>query len=188
MIPILSSIIVGASKNENMTATRGFFLIFSLRFINEFAYTIAEGVIAGVFGANLQVVFTKSLCFGCVCFNICGFRFFQCSVILKLDFLNLFKTKLNKTTDGKRKQGIVGIAIMGFLSALIVGPCVAPPLAGALVYIGQTGDALLGGISFICNEFRNGNTILLIGLGAGRFMQNQVVGWKESQEYLELWC
>ncbi len=65
---------------------------------------------------------------------------------------------------------MLGIAIMGFLSALIVGPCVAPPLAGALVYIGQTGDALLGGVALFVMSLGMGVPLLLIGLGAGKFM------------------
>lgn len=89
------------------------------------------------------------------------------------------QTRVNKTTDGKEKQGIIGIAIMGFLSALIVGPCVAPPLAGALVYIGQTGDAILGGMALFVMSLGMGVPLLLIGLGAGRFMPKPG-GWMES--------
>ena len=68
---------------------------------------------------------------------------------------------------------------MGFLSALIVGPCVAPPLAGALVYIGQTGDALLGGMALFVMSLGMGVPLLLIGLGAGRFMPKPG-GWMEG--------
>jgi len=59
---------------------------------------------------------------------------------------------------------------MGFLSALIVGPCVAPPLAGALMYIGQTGNALLGGFALFVMSIGMGTPLLLIGLGAGKYM------------------
>ncbi|MFY9070669.1 protein-disulfide reductase DsbD, partial [Aliarcobacter butzleri] len=89
------------------------------------------------------------------------------------------QNRVNKTTDGKEKQGILGIAIMGFLSALIVGPCVAPPLAGALVYIGQTGDAILGGLALFVMSLGMGVPLLLIGLGAGKFMPKPG-GWMES--------
>jgi thiol:disulfide interchange protein DsbD len=68
---------------------------------------------------------------------------------------------------------------MGFLSALIVGPCVAPPLAGALVYIGQTGDAFLGGIALFVMSLGMGVPLLLIGLGAGKFMPKPG-GWMEG--------
>ncbi len=89
------------------------------------------------------------------------------------------QTKINKTTDGKEKQGMLGIAIMGFLSALIVGPCVAPPLAGALVYIGQTGDALLGGLALFVMSLGMGVPLLLIGAGAGKFMPKPG-GWMQG--------
>jgi thiol:disulfide interchange protein DsbD len=59
---------------------------------------------------------------------------------------------------------------MGFLSALIVGPCVAAPLAGALVYIGQTGDALLGGMALFAMSIGMGLPLIVVGVSAGKFM------------------
>lgn len=177
MIPILSSIIVGASKNETMTASRGFFLSLVYVLSMSVAYTIA-GVIAGIFGANLQVALQNpyvlvvfALVFVALAFSMFGY--------FEIKLPQSIQTKLNKTTDGKEKQGIAGIAIMGFLSALIVGPCVAPPLAGALVYIGQTGDALLGGLALFVMSSGMGVPLLLIGLGAGKFMPKPG-GWMES--------
>ena len=177
MIPILSSIIVGASKNETMTASRGFFLSLVYVLSMSVAYTIA-GVIAGIFGANLQVALQNpyvlvvfALVFVALAFSMFGY--------FEIKLPQSIQTKLNKTTDGKEKQGIAGIAIMGFLSALIVGPCVAPPLAGALVYIGQTGDALLGGLALFVMSLGMGVPLLLIGLGAGKFMPKPG-GWMES--------
>ena len=177
MIPILSSIIVGASKNEDMTASRGFFLSLVYVLSMSVAYTIA-GIIAGVFGANLQaalqnpyVLVVFALIFVALAFSMFGY--------FEIRLPASIQTKLNKTTDRKEKQGIAGIAIMGFLSALIVGPCVAPPLAGALVYIGQTGDALLGGMALFVMSLGMGVPLLLIGLGAGRFMPKPG-GWMEG--------
>jgi thiol:disulfide interchange protein DsbD len=141
------------------------------------AYTIA-GVIAGVFGANLQaalqnpyVLVVFAFIFVALAFSMFGY--------FEIKLPQAIQTKLNKTTDGKEKQGIAGIAIMGFLSALIVGPCVAPPLAGALVYIGQTGDALLGGMALFVMSLGMGVPLLLIGLGAGKFMPKPG-GWMEG--------
>ena len=59
---------------------------------------------------------------------------------------------------------------MGFLSALIVGPCVAPPLAGALIYIGQTGDALLGGTALFAMSMGMGLPLILLGTSAGKLL------------------
>ncbi|MFY9093191.1 protein-disulfide reductase DsbD, partial [Aliarcobacter butzleri] len=177
MIPILSSIIVGASKNETMTARRGFFLSLVYVLSMSVAYTIA-GVIAGIFGANLQVALQNpyvlvifALIFVALAFSMFGY--------FEIRLPQAIQNRVNKTTDGKEKQGILGIAIMGFLSALIVGPCVAPPLAGALVYIGQTGDAILGGLALFVMSLGMGVPLLLIGLGAGKFMPKPG-GWMES--------
>ena len=177
MIPILSSIIVGASQKEKMTASKGFFLSLVYVLSMSVAYTIA-GVIAGLFGANLQVALQNpyvlvvfALIFVALAFSMFGY--------FEIRLPESIQTKLNKTTDGKEKQGVAGIAIMGFLSALIVGPCVAPPLAGALVYIGQTGDALLGGMALFVMSLGMGVPLLLIGLGAGRFMPKPG-GWMEG--------
>ena len=68
---------------------------------------------------------------------------------------------------------------MGFLSALIVGPCVAPPLAGALLYIGQTGDAVLGGLALFIMSIGLGVPLLLIGIGAGKYMPKPG-GWMNT--------
>ncbi|WP_206731531.1 cytochrome c biogenesis protein CcdA, partial [Arcobacter cloacae] len=134
---------VKAGDNEKLTASKGFFLSLVYVLAMALAYTIA-GVIAGLFGANLQVALQNpyvlvsfAFIFVVLAFSMFGY--------FKLELPQSLQTKLNKTTEGKEKQGVFGVAVMGFLSALVVGPCVAPPLAGALVYIGQTGDAILGG-------------------------------------------
>ena len=177
MIPILSSIIVKASQNETMSAKKGFFMSLIYVLAMSVAYTIA-GVIAGIFGANLQaslqnpyVLVAFSLIFVALAFSMFGY--------FEIRLPSAIQTKINKTTEGKEKQGVLGIAIMGFLSALIVGPCVAPPLAGALVYIGQTGDAILGGMALFVMSLGMGVPLLIIGAGAGKFMPKPG-GWMES--------
>ena len=177
MIPILSSIIVNAGQKEEMTAAKGFFLSLVYVFFMALAYTIA-GVLAGLFGANLQVALQNpyvlvvfAAIFVALAFSMFGY--------FKIELPQSLQNKINKTTDGKEKKGVVGIAVMGFLSALIVGPCVAPPLAGALVYIGQTGDAFLGGAALFVMSMGMGMPLLLIGLGAGKFMPKPG-GWMDS--------
>jgi thiol:disulfide interchange protein DsbD len=59
---------------------------------------------------------------------------------------------------------------MGLLSAFIIGPCVAPPLAGAVIFISQTGNALLGGTALFVMSIGMGLPLLLVGIGAGKFM------------------
>lgn len=179
MIPILSSIIVQQSNQQGgkMSATQG--LVLSLVYVLSmaFAYTIA-GVLAGLFGANLQamlqdpvVIVVFAGIFIALAFSMFGYY--------EIGLPQSWQTALNKRSEeGSKKGGIAGVAVMGFLSALIVGPCVAPPLAGALVYIGQTGDAILGGAALFIMSLGMGVPLLLIGLGAGKYMPKPG-GWME---------
>ena len=177
MIPILSSIIVSEGNKRKMTTARGFFLSLVYVLSMASAYTIA-GVFAGVFGANLQVALQNPIVLSVFAAIFVGLAFSMFGYY-KLELPKSLQTRLSKTTDGKEKKGVLGIAIMGFLSALIVGPCVAAPLAGALVYIGQTGDAVLGGAALFVLSIGMGVPLLLIGLGAGKFMPKPG-GWMDN--------
>ena len=176
MIPILSSIIV--SQGEGMSAKKGFFLSLIYVLAMAFAYTLA-GVLAGLFGSNLQaamqnpyVVISFALVFVALAFSMFGFY--------EIGLPASIQSKLSRVSDNaSNKGGLIGIAIMGFLSALIVGPCVAPPLAGTLVYIGQTGDALFGGLALFVMSLGMGMPLLLIGAGAGKFMPKPG-GWMSN--------
>lgn len=179
MIPILSSILVSHSNTTlgGLSSKKGFILSLVYVLSMSFAYAIA-GVIAGVFGANLQsalqnpyVLSVFALIF--VALALSMFGYFEIRVPA------FIQNKISKTTDGQEKNGILGVAIMGFLSALIVGPCVAPPLAGALVYISQTGDAFLGGMALFVMSIGMGMPLLVIGAGAGKFMPRPG-GWMEN--------
>ncbi len=176
MIPILSSIIVSQSK-DNMNAKRGFFLSLVYVLAMSVAYTIA-GVLAGLFGANIQILLqnpwvigTFALIFVVLAFSMFGYY--------ELQLPQSLQSKISKKSDSAQGKGVVGVAIMGFLSALIVGPCVAAPLAGALIYIGQSGDALLGGAALFVMSLGMGAPLLLIGIGAGKFMPKPG-GWMEN--------
>ena len=171
MIPILSSIIVSQSGEgkAKMSAGRGLFLSVIYVLSMAVAYTIA-GVFAGLFGANIQTALQNpwvlsifALIFVALALSMFGYYEIQLPQSLQ--------SKLTKTSDSAQsKGGLIGVAVMGFLSALIVGPCVAPALAGALVYIGQTGDALLGGAALFVMSLGMGVPLLIVGAGAGKFM------------------
>ena len=175
MIPILSSLIVGA---KDMNTKKAF--IYSIVYVlaMSVAYTIA-GVLAGLFGANLQAALQNPIAITIfalifVALALSMFGFYEISLPAS------WQTKLAKKSDeAGSKGGLIGVAIMGFLSALIVGPCVAPPLAGALVYIGQTGDALLGGLALFVMSLGMGMPLILVGTGAGKFMPKPG-GWMEA--------
>lgn len=177
MIPILSSIIVNAGNKNDMSAKKGFFLSLVYVLAMSLAYTIA-GVLAGLFGANLQVLLQNpyvlvvfALIFVVLAFSMFGYY--------RIEPPRWLQSRVYKTTDEQKTHGIVGIAVMGFLSALIVGPCVAPPLAGALVYIGQTGDAFLGAAALFVLSLGMGVPLLLIGIGAGKYMPKPG-GWMDT--------
>ncbi|HEX5711467.1 MAG TPA: protein-disulfide reductase DsbD [Sulfuricurvum sp.] len=180
MIPILSSIIVAQGKDMN--ARRGFLLSLVYVLAMSVAYTIA-GVLAGLFGGNLQiamqnpwVISTFALLFVGLAISMFGF--------FKIGLPYSWQTKLSKSSEeASSKGGYVGVAIMGFLSALIVGPCVAPPLAGALVYIGQSGDAFLGGTALFVLSIGMGMPLLLIGTGAGKYMPRPG-GWMDTVSHI----
>ena len=176
MIPILSSIIVSQSRG-NMNAKKGFLLSLVYVLAMASAYTIA-GILAGLFGANLQaslqnpwVLSAFSAIFVGLAFSMFGFY--------EIQMPSFIQTKLSKKSDDARTHGIVGVAIMGFISALIVGPCVAAPLAGALIYIGQTGNALLGGSALFVMSLGMGVPLLIVGTTAGSYMPKPG-GWMES--------
>ncbi len=176
MIPILSSIIVSQSKDE-MNAKKGFMLSLVYVLSMSIAYTIA-GVLAGLFGANIQVLLQNPWVIGlfaaifvALAFSMFGYYELQLPASLQ--------SKINQTSDKAKGRGFLSVAIMGFLSALIVGPCVAPPLAGALIYIGQTGDALLGGAALFIMSIGMGVPLFLVGIGAGKFMPKPG-GWMQN--------
>lgn len=170
MIPILSSIIVGHSAKSDtpISAKHGFILSLVFVLAMAAAYTIA-GVLAGIFGANLQASLQNpwvlgSFAFVFVLLALSMFGFYEIQLPSRL------QTKLTTLSNQQKGGSLTGVAIMGFLSALIVGPCVAPPLAGALIYIGQTGDALLGGLALFAMSIGMGAPLLLLGASAGKIL------------------
>jgi thiol:disulfide interchange protein DsbD len=87
-----------------------------------------------------------------------------------LELPNFIRAKLHNSSEKHRDGSVLGAATMGALSALIVGPCVAAPLAGALMYIGQTGDAWLGGSALFVMGMGMGVPLLLLGASAGKLL------------------
>ena len=176
MIPILSSIIV--SQGEHISAKRGFMLSLVYVVAMAFAYSIA-GVLAGIFGENLQILLQNQWAIGgfalvFVALALSMFGFYE------IGLPSSWQSKLSSASDSaSSKGGFLGVAIMGFLSALIVGPCVAPGLAGALIYIGQTGNAALGGAALFVMSIGMGLPLLFIGAGAGKFMPRPG-GWMDT--------
>jgi thiol:disulfide interchange protein DsbD len=166
MIPILSSIIVG--EGEHITTRRAFVLSLTYVLAMAVTYTIA-GVIAALFGQNLQAAFqnpwvlgTFSAVFVLLALSMFGFY--------ELQLPSRWQTRLAEISHRQEGGRLLGVGIMGFLSALIVGPCVAPPLAGALIYIGQTGDAVLGGSALFALSLGMGAPLVAVGTSEGKLL------------------
>lgn len=195
MIPILSSIIVSkqasggkngavnlsapdetsakfdsdnphAKNNKNSRATSGFFLSLIYVFAMACAYAVA-GVAASVFGSGVQsalqtpaVLIGFSLVFVALALSMFG--------LYELQMPLAMQNALNKKAQSK--GGIIGVFAMGFLSALIASPCVAAPLAGALLYIAQSGNALFGGLALFTMGLGMGVPLLLIGASSGKIL------------------
>ncbi len=158
MIPILSGIIV----NHGHAVTHGRAFMLSLAYVLGMAGTYAVvGVAAGLSGTLLSAALQNVWVLG-------GFALVF--VVLSLSMFGFYELQLpaslqSRLSETANHQGgsLPAIAVMGALSALIVGPCVAAPLAGALLYIAQTGDAVLGGSALFVMALGMGAPLLLVG-------------------------
>ena len=169
MLPILSGIIVGAGRDgHGISHARGFAL--SLAYVLGMALSYAAvGAAAGITGtllsADLQTPWALggfALVFVLLALSMFGFYELQVPPFLQ--------SKISEEAARLKGGSLPAVALMGALSALIVGPCVAPPLAGALLYIGQSGDAVLGGIALFFMALGMGAPLLAVGLSAGTLL------------------
>lgn len=168
MIPILSGIIIGQGKQ--LSTRRAFSLSLAYVLAMALAYTVV-GVLAALFGTNLQIWFQNPWILGSfagifVLLSLSMFGFYE------LQMPAVIQNKLNSISDKQEGGKLAGAALMGLLSALIVGPCVTAPLIGALIYIGQTGNTLLGGSALFALGLGMGAPLLVIGTSAGKFLPN----------------
>lgn len=169
MIPILSGIIVGSGRNgHGVSHTRGFVL--SLAYVLGMAVTYAAaGIAAGFSGTLISTALQNAWVLGgfALIFVVLSFSMFG---FYELQLPSFLQSKVSEEASHLKGGSLPGVAAMGALSALIVGPCVAAPLAGALLYIGQTGDALLGGMALFCMAIGMGAPLLAVGLSAGTLL------------------
>ena len=153
-------------KSKNSRATSGFFLSVVYVFAMACAYAVA-GVAASTFGSGVQsalqtpaVLIGFSLVFVALALSMFG--------LYELQMPLAMQNALSKKAQSK--GGIIGVFAMGFLSALIASPCVAAPLAGALLYIAQSGNALFGGLALFTMGLGMGVPLLIIGASSGKIL------------------
>ncbi|WP_256993168.1 protein-disulfide reductase DsbD [Methylococcus capsulatus] len=166
MIPILSGVIVG--HGHAITTRRAFSLSLAYVLAHALAYT-CFGVLAALFGANLQVALQNPWAIGVfsglfVVLALSMFGFYQ------LQLPTVLQSRLAALSSRQQAGSLVGAAVMGLLSAGLVGPCVAAPLAGALIYIGRSGDVLLGGLALFSLGLGMGLPLLAVGTSAGKLL------------------
>ncbi len=175
MIPILSGIIVG--RGHKITHTHAFVL--SLAYVLGMAITYAiAGVAAGYSGNLISNALQTPWVLG---------SFAALFVLLSLAMFGLYElqlptalqSKLSDTSNKLHGGHLSGVFGMGALSAIIMGPCVAAPLAGALLYISQTHDAALGGVALFALALGMGAPLLVIGTSAGALLP-KAGAWMEA--------
>jgi thiol:disulfide interchange protein DsbD len=166
MIPILSGIIVG--RGSRITKMHAFIL--SLAYVIGMAVTYAlAGVAAGFSGELISNALQTPWVLGSfaavfVLLSLSMFGFYE------LQLPTALQSKLADTSNRLHGGHLGGVFIMGALSAVIMGPCVAAPLAGALLYISKTHDAVLGGMALFTLAMGMGAPLLLIGTSAGALL------------------
>ncbi|MEO6975398.1 MAG: protein-disulfide reductase DsbD [Gallionella sp.] len=175
MIPILSGIIVG--RGHKITHLHAFIL--SLAYVLGMAITYAAAGVAAGYSGNLisnalqtpWVLGSFAAVFVLLSLSMFGFYEFQLPTALQ--------SKLSNTSNRLHGGHLGGVFVMGALSAIIMGPCVAAPLAGALLYIGQTHNAVLGGTALFVMALGMGAPLLLIGSSAGILLP-KAGAWMEA--------
>jgi thiol:disulfide interchange protein DsbD len=174
MVPILAGIIAG--QGEKITVRKGVGLSAAYVLGMSVTYTIA-GVLVGYFGAkmNLQASLQSPLAliifaslFSVLALSMFGFY--------ELQLPSFLRDRLDRMGQKSKGGQYMGVALMGLISALVVSPCVSAPLAGALVYISTTGDALLGGASLFALSLGMGLPLILVGAGGGQWLP-RAGGW-----------
>ena len=179
MVPILSSIIVG--QGESVTRWRGFTLALAYALGMALLYT-ALGVAAGLLGEGLAAWLQKPWVLA---------SFAALLVLLSLSMFGLYELQLPSalrdglSSKGDRMRGgqYFGVFAMGGISALVVSPCVAAPLAAALLHISQTGDAVLGGLALFMLAMGMSVPLLLVGASAGALLP-RAGAWMEQVKHV----
>ena len=178
MLPILSSIIVG--QGGTPSRARGFFLAFSYSLGMALLYT-ALGVAAGLAGGGLAAYLQKPWVLTLFALLLIGFSLSMFGVY-EIQLPSRFTGGVSDATQRLPAGKFFSVFVMGALSALIVSPCVAALLAGALLYISQTGNVAVGGLALFALAWGMSVPLLLLGLSAGTLLP-RAGPWMETVKY-----
>ena len=160
MVPILSSIVISSNKDHAIRYTLSYVAGVSATYI---IFGIVASITGSFLSSSLQnIYFLLFNGFLFLIFALAMFDIFHFN-ISENNFLSNLLNKINK-------KNIIHIFFLGLFSALILSPCVAPPLAAAILYISQANDILLGGLSLFIMSIGMSVPLLLIGFSANRFL------------------
>jgi len=157
MIPILANILMG---EEKMPSTRRAFFLASLYVLSVAVCYAIAGAFAGIAGNHFQVALQKPIFLAILSFLLLLFALSQFDFI-HIQLPQIFKDTLHRLQRKQKAGSFIGAIGMGAISAFMVSPCVTPALIGALSYISQTGNALLGGIALFALALGMGLPLLL---------------------------
>jgi len=178
MVPILSSIIVGQS--ERVSRARGFSLALAYALGMAIVYT-AFGIVAALLGEGLGAALQNPWVLGAFALLLAGMSLSMFGVY-ELQMPASLQARFASASNRIRGGQHLGVFAMGGLSAVIVGPCVAAPLAGALVYISQTRDTVIGGVALFSMAVGMSVPLLLVGLSAGTLLP-RTGGWMKHVKH-----
>lgn len=168
MVPILLAIIAGQQKQQVQKRSHGLFMALAFVLGLSVVYTLL-GMAAGLLGAGLAAWLQTPWVLGVFAVLLALFGLAMLDVFT-LQLSSVWQGKLNERLNRLPGGRFGGVFAMGMLSALIVGPCVAAPLAGVLLFISQTGDVLLGGSALFALAWGSGVLLIILGAGSGAFM------------------
>ncbi len=175
MVPILASIIVG--EGAQTRRLRGLVLAIAYSLGMATVYT-ALGVAAGLIGEGLSAALQNPWVLGAFGVLIAAMALSMFGVY-QLQVPSSLQTWLASASGRQSAGKLAGVFAMGAMSALIVGPCVAAPLAGALVYISQTRDVVIGGAALFAMAMGMSIPLLLVGVSAGSLLP-RAGAWMDS--------
>ena len=175
MVPILSSIIVG--QGAPVSRMRGFTMALAYSLGMALVYT-AFGVVDGLLGEGLAAALQNPWVLGAFALMLATLSLSMFGVF-ELQMPSFIQSRITETSGRLPGGKFAGVFVMGGLSALIVGPCVAAPLAGALVFISQTKDVVIGGLALFSLAMGMSVPLLLVGVSAGSLLP-KAGGWMEG--------
>jgi thiol:disulfide interchange protein DsbD len=179
MIPILSSIIVGQGGQE-ITKLRGGFLATVYVLGTSVTYTLA-GVLAGATGDQLQAYFQNVWAIG-IFSTLLALLALSMFGFYEIQMPSFIQSRLQTRSQDIKGGSVIGVFIMGVISALIVGACVSPLLMAALGAAIATKDAVLGGLIMFSMSMGMGAILIGLGFGAG-FLLPRAGVWMDRVKY-----